>query len=180
MNARPLFQRLLLAATLLFGALAQAQPQPLETPDQDFLEQAAHNARAEMSAGRLALTKARHPRVRTFAQRMIDEHTLIDTDLRALATDHGFDPPQEPSALQKGKEMMIGGLGDDTFDRRYMNQMGVEAHTSYIQLFENAARDARHPDVKAFASRHLRTLREHLEIARSLKAEVDRGNTPAK
>lgn len=178
MKARTLLRRLLLAAALLTGAASQAQP--LAPPDQDFLEQAAHNARAEMSAGRLALTKARHPQVRAFAQRMIDEHTLIDTDLRALAADHGFDAPEDPSALQKGKEMMIGGLGDGTFDLRYMNQMGVEAHKAHIQLFETAERDARHPDVKAFASRHLRALREHLQAAQALKAEVDRSHAPRK
>ncbi|WP_162258055.1 MULTISPECIES: DUF4142 domain-containing protein [unclassified Hydrogenophaga] len=42
-----------------------------------------------------------------------------------------------------------------------------------VQLFEEAAREARDPDVKAFADRHLPTVRDHLQTARKLKAAVE-------
>ena len=82
--------------------------------------------------------------------------------------------------LQKGKEMIIAGLGDETFDRRYLNQMGVEAYKSAIPLYEKTALESRDPEVKAFASKHLPALREQLQAAQALKVSVDQRPTPAK
>lgn len=159
------------AAALLLSAAAMAQN--LANRDREFLEQAAQNGHAELSASRLALEKSRSEQVRAFAQRMIDDHTRANEELKALATAKQYQPPTEPSMLQKGKEMLIAGLSDDNFDRRYINQMGVEAHQDTVELFEKAARDAQDADVKAFATKLLPQLREHLQAARSLKVTVD-------
>jgi putative membrane protein len=160
------------AAALLLSAAVLAQS--LVNRDREFLEQAAQNGHAEISASRLALEKSRNEQVRAFAQRMIDDHTRANEELKALATAKQYEPPTEPSILQKGKEMLIAGLSDDNFDRRYVNQIGVEAHEDTVELFEKAAREAQDAEVKAFATRLLPSLREHLQAARSLKATVDR------
>jgi putative membrane protein len=149
--------------------------QNLTNRDREFLEQAAQNGHAELSASRLALEKTRNEQVRTFAQRMVDEHTRSNDELNALAASKNYQPPTEPSMLQKGKEMLISGLSDDNFDRRYINQMGVEAHEDNIELFDRASREAQDADVKAFATKSLPQLRSHLEAARSLKSALDAG-----
>jgi putative membrane protein len=170
LTARPLTAW---ALGLLLSGTVLAQAQNLAPVDQTFLEQAAQNGHAEVSAGRLALTKARNPQVRDFAQRMVDDHTRVVEELRTLAAAKHQPLPTEPSMLQKGKEMIIAGLGDDTFDRRYLNQMGVEAYRANIPLYEKTALESRDPEVKAFASRHLPALREHLQAAQALKVSVD-------
>lgn len=163
---------LTLATALLWGAPAMAQP--LAEVDRDFLEQAAENGHAEVSAGRLALTKARDPKVRDFAQRMVDQHTQVGEELRTLAAAKRHEIPTEPTTAQKGKEMIIAGLGDATFDRRYLNQMGVEAYRANIPLYEKTALESRDPEVKAFASKHLPAMRQQLQAAQDLKVTVDR------
>jgi putative membrane protein len=162
------------AAALLLSAAALAQA--LANRDREFLEQAAQNGLAEVSASRLALEKSRNDQVRAFAQRMVDDHTRANEDLKALATRKQYQPPAEPSVLQKGKEMLIGALSDEHFDRRYVSQMGVEAHEDTVELFEKASRDAQDAEVKAFASQLLPSLRDHLQAARRLKASVDGGS----
>ncbi len=175
MTHRTLQQASLVVALLLGG---HAMADSLAQQDKAFLEQAAHNGHAELSAGRLALTKARSPQVQAFAQRMIEDHTRIGEELLALANARNYKPPNEPSMLQKGKEMVIGGMADETFDRRYVHQMGVEAHQDTIRLFEKAASEARDPEVKAFAAKHLPALRQHLEVARELKVKVEPTTPP--
>lgn len=170
MKHRTLQQARLVVALMLSS---HAMADTLAQRDQAFLEQAAQNGHAELSAGRLALTKARNPQVQAYAQRMIDDHTRIGEELLTLATARNYKPPNEPSMLQKGKEMVIGGMADDTFDRRYVHQMGVEAHMDTIRLFEKAANDAQDPEVKAFAARNLPGLRQHLEVAKDLKVKVE-------
>jgi putative membrane protein len=173
---RRTLQQASLVVALMLGGHSIANT--LAQPDQAFLEQAAQNGQAELSAGRLALTKARNPQVQAFAQRMIEDHTRMSEELVALATARNYKPPTEPSMLQKGKEMVIGGMADETFDRRYVHQMGVEAHMDTIRLYEKAANDARDPEVKAFAAKHLPHLREHLEVARDLKTKVEPTTPP--
>lgn len=162
-----------LCSALLFGGAALAEG--LAEGDRAFLEQAAQNGHAEVSAGRLALTKARDPKVRDYAQRMVDEHTKAGEELRTLAAAKQLEVPTEPSMQQKGKEMVIAVVGDETFDRRYLNQMGVEASQAAIPLYEKTARESRDPEVKAFASRQLPALRQHLQTAQALKASANRG-----
>lgn len=156
---------------LLISSVVLAQN--LGNRDREFLEQAAQNGYAELSSSRLALQKTRNEQVKAFAQRMVDEHTRSNEELKTLAALKKYQPPTEPSILQKGKEMLISGLGEDSFDRRYINQMGVEAHEDNIELFDRAARETQDVDVKAFATKTLPQLRSHLEAARSLKATLD-------
>lgn len=161
---------------LLLGHSAGAAN--LAERDRAFLEQAAQNGHAEVSAAHLALTKARHPQVREFAQRMLDDHTRVGQELETLATSRSFATPKEPSVRQKSKEMVIATVGDDSFDRRYLNQMGIEAHESAVALFEKAGRESRDPEVKAFVSKHLPGLRQHLQAARDLLPTVDPDHQP--
>ena len=160
-----------LVVALVFSCTAFADK--LSNDDQEFLEQAAQNGLAEQSASRLAQTKAQDPRVREFAQRLIKDHEGMGAELQTLAMSKGYVPPKEPSMIQKGKEMLIANLGDKDFDRRFVNQIGVDAHQSTIRLFEEASQKAKDPDVKAFATKHLPKLREHLRIAQSLNTSVD-------
>lgn len=175
MTFTPVFRLTAGLCGLLIGTAVLAQS--LANRDREFLEQAAQNGHAELSASRLALTKSRNEQVRSFAQRMVDDHTKANEELKALATSKNYQPPTEPSMLQKGKEMLISGLSDDSFDRRYISQMGVEAHEDNIELFDRASRDAQDVDVKAFATKALPQLRTHLEAARSLKTTLDASQT---
>lgn len=163
-----------LCSALLLGGPSLAQG--LAEVDRAFLEQAAQNGHAEVSAGRLALTKARDPKVRDYAQRMVDEHTRAGEELRTLAAAKQHEVPTEPSAAQKGREMIIATLIDDnSFDRRYLAQMGVEAPQAAIPLYEKTVRESRDPEVKAFASRQLPALHQQLQRAQALKTSADRG-----
>jgi putative membrane protein len=55
-----------------------------------------------------------------------------------------------------------------TFDRRYAESMGVQAHEDNIELFEKAAGSAEDADVKAYAQKLLPKLQEHLKMAQEL------------
>lgn len=54
------------------------------------------------------------------------------------------------------------------FDREFLDMM-VDDHESTIKTFEKKASDADDPDVRAFATQHLPTLREHLQQAQNLQ-----------
>lgn len=171
---------LLSASLLVLPALAQTVGTPgnsesLARDDRSFLEQAAQNGHAEMEASRLAAQKAGDPQVKRFAQTMVDEHTRMAAELDALARSKGVTLPTEPSLLQKGKLKLLSSADGPAFTRRYVESFGVEAHEETIALFQKGSREAKDPQVKAFAEKGLPSLQRHLQMARGLPRDADTG-----
>ncbi|CAN7361407.1 DUF4142 domain-containing protein [Rhizobacter sp. LjRoot28] len=149
---------------------ASAAASRLAREDASFLKQAAQNGHTEVEGSKLAATKATTEPVKTFAQKMVDDHTKTNTELAALASSKGVDVPTEPSVAQKAKLKLLSAADGADFDRRYADMLGVKAHEDTIKLFQKAASGAKDPEVKAFAEKTLPALKEHLEMARKLKA----------
>ncbi len=170
----------LMAQTTQNTPAAPAAPAPmeqnagsqLEGSDEDFLESAAHSGHTEVEGSKMAQTKATNPDVKAFAEKMVTDHTKVGQELEALAKSKGYTPPTEPSLVQKAKLKALS-IMDDSFDKRYVNQIGVDAHEDAVKLFQEASAEAKDPEVKAFAAEKLPALQEHLEMAKALKQKVD-------
>lgn len=52
--------------------------------------------------------------------------------------------------------------------------MGVQAHESTIELFEEGAKEAKDTQVKASATKTLSTLKQHLGMAKKIKASTEK------
>ncbi|SDO67683.1 protein of unknown function [Paracidovorax cattleyae] len=67
------------------SVVLEGQASRLTRADKSFRDDAAHNGHAEVRSSQLALQKARNPKVRAFAQQMVDDHTQANQQLAALA-----------------------------------------------------------------------------------------------
>lgn len=189
---RPALLAVLMSAGLLSAAAAQT-PSPASAPpapaasvaspsgaslahaDVAFLKQAAQNGHAEVEGSRLAVEKATNTQVKGFAQQMVDDHTKAAAELSALAASKGVKLPDGPSMMQKAKLKLLSSSKGDKFDLRYAEDIGVKAHEDTVALFQKAATKAKDPDVKAFASKTLPTLQQHLQMAREMKTAAAKG-----
>jgi putative membrane protein len=136
---------------------------------QTFIRRAAESGMKEVEAGKQAQAQATNEQVKAFAQRMVQDHSKANQELMVIAETKGVD-----LKAARGHDMKAMGKGPD-FDRAYMAQM-VKDHTDAVRLFEQqAGRDA-DPEVKAFAQKTLPTLREHLEMARSIQQQLGRSD----
>lgn len=140
----------------------------VDRADRDFMEKAAHSGFAEVESSKLAIEKATSPEIKTFAEQMVKDHTQTNEELAALAQARGVKLPDGPSMVQKGKMKLLSTADGSDFDRRYAESMGIEAHRDTIDLFEKASRNAKDPEIKAFATGKLPALRHHLEMAQQL------------
>jgi putative membrane protein len=162
------------------AAPATAAPAPGAPPlagiaaaDRSFVTVAASTALLEVEASRLALQRSRHPEVRAFAQRVIDDHRRSNQELTELARDAGMaDVPRTTMGKYTGRLEKLRMLKDAGFDREYAAQIGVAGHVEAVAHFDQAATDAQDPELKAFAARELPALREHLEQAESMARAV--------
>ena len=151
-----------------------ARSAKLARADESFLKQAEQNGLAEAESSKLALTKAQHQQVKAFAQQMVDDHTKANDELKALAQSKGVELPNQPSLAQRAKMKLLEKSDPENFDRRYIEQMGVEAHEDTVELFQKAANEARDADVKSYAAKTLPKLQEHLKMAQDLKAVTEK------
>lgn len=148
--------------------------QGLAQPDIHFLRQAAHAGHAEVEAGRMAQAKAANPQVRSFAARMVQDHTRGNAELSKLAAAKGVNVPQAPTRAQQSRIQALASLSGEAFDRAYMDQMGVMAHENAIALYRLGSTNGQDREVQAFARGMLPTLHLHLDMAKQFQATLGR------
>ncbi len=159
----------LMSLTLLLAGAAFATHAHARS-DESFMKEAAHAGAAEIEAAKLAQAKARNADVKAFAGAMITDHTKVADELKALAATKNVKLPEGPSMKQKAELKLIDAGDNDKFDERYARNFGVKAHEDTIKLFEEASREAKDPEVKAWATRTLPGLKHHLDMAKALSA----------
>lgn len=140
--------------------------------DRSFLENAAQGGLAEVEGSKLAEQKASSADVKSFAARMIKDHTMVNEELTKLASSKGYTPPNEPSVAQRTELKGLSALDGERFDKMYSSRIGVAAHEKTVKLFQEAAKNAKDPDIKAFAAKHVPDLEQHLQMARDLNKKV--------
>jgi putative membrane protein len=124
--------------------------------DVNFIQKAAGGGAQEVANGKMAESKAKSADVRSIAARVVADHTKLNSELTALAN-------------RKGVTFNISGvkaqnLGSGEFDPLYLKWL-EEIHKADIANFERAAKSADDKDLRAWASKSLPTLKQHLAMA---------------
>jgi putative membrane protein len=133
-----------------------------------FARTAAATDAFEIQSSRLALERSSNPRVRAFAQHMIDDHAMTTTALsRSTPAMAMF---LEPRILDERHATMLSQLEAESgpaFDRLY-DGMQLAAHREAIALYSAYASEGDDPQLVSFARATLPALRQHLAMARRL------------
>jgi putative membrane protein len=126
----------------------------------------------EVQLATMALTKAKSPEVKKFAQMMVDDHTKANNELKAWAGKKGVTLPDVMSEEKQKKYYDMERDEDaNEFDKEYMEEM-VEDHKKDINKFEDIAEDAEDAELKTWAGEKLSTLRHHLAEAERVRDAV--------
>lgn len=139
----------------------------LAPTDRQFIKKAAEGGLAEVEFGKLASEKAESSDVKQFGQRMVDDHTKANDQLKQVASEKGVTVPDKLSAKDAATKARLEKLSGKAFDRAYMRDM-VTDHTKDVSEFRMESKNAKDPDVKNFASQTLPTLKDHLKEAKSI------------
>ena len=146
--------------------------------DRKFVTEAAMGGMAEVQLGQMAAQKAMDDEVKQFGQRMINDHSRANGELKQIASQKSITLPTELDPIHREIVDRLSKLAGPDFDRAYMGEM-VKDHTRDISDFEQASVVAQDADVKAFAGKTLPALREHLEMAEALHAKVSATSKPS-
>jgi putative membrane protein len=156
---------LALVAALLASTLAWSQGTSLSSGDKRFMEKAARDGLAEVQLATLAKDKALSDEVKSFAGRMLADHSKANDQLKSLAAAKGVALPAEIDRKHQRDMDKISKQAGPDFDRAYMRHM-VSDHKKDVSAFKREAKHGKDADVRAFAAGTLPTLEEHLRAAR--------------
>ncbi|MFY9947473.1 MAG: DUF4142 domain-containing protein [Candidatus Sulfotelmatobacter sp.] len=135
--------------------------------DKKFVREAAQGGMAEVELGKLATEKASSPEVKKFGQRMVNDHSKANEQLKEVASTQGITLPSKLSAKDEMTKEHLSKLSGEQFDKAYMSDM-VKDHTQDVADFQQEANSASDPAVKEFAEKTLPVLKSHLREARQI------------
>lgn len=145
----------------------QSQTMPTKVDDKKFAKNAAIGGMTEVELGKLAVQKGSSDAVKQFGQKMIDDHTKANDQLKQIAGKEGIDIPQSLSSKQQSHVDKLAKLSGPAFDRAYMKD-AVKDHEKDVNDFKSEAQYGSDPNIKLFASNTLPTLEQHLAAAKDL------------
>jgi putative membrane protein len=158
-------------AVIIGGHGAQAQT-PIPTSPIDFIMAASQSDQYEVLAARVASVQGQDPRVRTFAQEMIQDHIRLSEELSKAATTAGLPPPER--GMSSDQAMLLSSLqslrGSD-FDKTYARQQEL-AHAQAVAVEESFATAGSDPNLRKAAQSTLPSTREHLKMAQQLRLDL--------
>jgi putative membrane protein len=154
---------------LLFGIAATAQESRtsanrLISADSTFATKAEQGGLAEVQFGQLAQEKASNQAVKEFGQKMIDDHTKANDELKGIASKKGITLPTSLDSKDQATYDRLSKLSGVEFDKAYMLDM-VTDHRTDVSEFRRESERGGDADLKAFAAKTLPTLEEHLKLA---------------
>lgn len=180
---------MIFSLSILSYSAAMARRQDSISVNQ-FVQEAANAGRKEVKMGEMGRQKAQNAGLREYAAMIIKDHTAANAELKTLAKSKNIsladssssvlpkttdgtmrsDSNMRDSAVRNTSmhntdnqhNMLMQTSGAD-FDTRYIEMM-IDDHDKAIALFEKGAKVA-DPEIKAFAAKHLPTLRKHLNEA---------------
>lgn len=155
---------------LAAGALAQSDSAS-ESADAHFMQQAANASVAEVQLGQLALTKSDNEAVKALAQRIVDDHTKANAQLKAIADSEQI-TLASPGDAARDEAARLRALDGSAFDQAWAKAM-VGDHEKAVKLFSDEAAAAGDSRLHQFAQATLPTLRAHLQSAKKLTAVSD-------
>ena len=173
-----------LAALAAAPLAASAQQQPMQTtttessaspssvmpPDLDFVLKAASGGMEEVALGNLAAQKAAGAQTKQLASMIVQEHTVANEELMAIAGRKAITIPQTTSPASQTVAASMSELNGQKFDMAYVTQQHG-AHLATVALFEHASMHATDADVKAYAQKYLPKIKAHTaEIEKQVKA----------
>jgi len=152
----------------------------LRPAEQAFLNQAIAHSRRETRLAELATTRAVSSDLRDLGFQMSGDHKALTERLETLRRQKGAvpappavppaaSPPEEP--VVEEYDRLVAALGAD-FDREFVLVL-ARLHDELVNLFEQAAGEAKDADVRDLAGGQLPLLRDHRNKLTQLRAILE-------
>lgn len=129
--------------------------------DAAFAVEAANGGMSEVELGKLAQLKATNAKVKEFAEMMVMDHSKANEELKALAKTKNITLPDSVNSESKAMVKKLTEKTGADFDKAYVSDM-VDDHKKDVAKFEDASKNLKDAELKAFVDKTLPVLKGHL------------------
>lgn len=141
------------------------------TSDAEFAKKAAQGGLAEVKLGQLAEQNGSNNAVKEFGQRMVQDHTKANDQLKHVAAKEKISLPGDLDPKDQAVYDALAKLSGPAFDKAYARDL-IRDHQQDIVDFNGEANSGRKSAIKDFAEQTLPTLQDHLKQAREMRQTV--------
>jgi putative membrane protein len=155
-----------------YGSRQQAIPDnEAKLDERTFVTKAASGGLYEVKSSQLVLDRGVKGDLRSFAQRMIDDHSKANDQLKQLASRKRINVPDQMNEPELDMYNKLDAAQGSQLDQLYEDQQ-VKAHDNTIKLFQDARDQLSDGDLRNLAAEKLPILREH----RQMLTSIEQGN----
>ena len=160
------------------GASGASGKASFSAKDKMFLKNSAEGNMAEIKLAQLALTKSSNDEVKTFAQKMVDDHTKLQETMKPFAEQAGVTPPANLNAKDQALDKRLSALSGDTFDKQYVAAM-VKDHHKDLSDFKMEVSSTKNAQLKDAVSQGEQVIQEHTTMIEGIAQKNDGVRTSA-
>jgi putative membrane protein len=139
--------------------------------DLPFMQEAASANLMEIQLGQLAQQKGVTPAVKQFGQRMVSDHSSLQSQLTTTASQNGVSFTPTLSATHKQEISRLQGITALQFDRAYMRAM-IFDHQNDVAKFQSESGAAHSAPVQNLIANSLPILQQHLTLAQQVGSQL--------
>ena len=107
--------------------------------DKMFLRKAAEGGIAEVKLGQLAAQKGSSDEVKAFGQKMVEDHTKMNSDMAEVADSLGVMLPKSMNKEDQAEYDKLSALAGNDFDMEYLSFMVKDHHNDLHEFRMEAA-----------------------------------------
>jgi putative membrane protein len=147
-----------------------ADAMPTRVDDKKFAKDAALGGMTEVELGKLAAQKGSSDAVKQFGQKMVDDHSKANQELKQVASLEKIDLPNSIDSKHQSRIDKLSKLDGPSFDKAYIKDQ-VKDHKQDVSAFQSEAQSGTDPNVKQFAAKTLPVLQGHLSLVKDLNKQ---------
>jgi putative membrane protein len=155
------------AAATPFALLAQQPAGSPPSTDKIFLHRASMGGYAEVQFGQLAAQKGNSDEVKKFGQKMVDDHTALNDQMKPFVESAGLLPPTKLSPKDQAEYDKLNGLSGDAFDKEYLAFM-VKDHHQDLREFRHEESMTTDSSLTDAVAKGTAVIKEHMELVDKL------------
>jgi len=135
--------------------------------DKMFVRQAVAGGIAEVQFGQLAVQKSAGEEVRSFGQKMVDDHTAFNNEMESVADSIGVMLPKHMNKSDQAEYEKLQGMSGTDFDTEYLTLM-VKNHHKDLREFRLEAASTQDPGLRDAVARGQKVIHDHMVMVDSL------------
>jgi putative membrane protein len=138
--------------------------------DKMFLHKASEGGMAEVQMGQLAAQKGNSNEVKQFGQKMVEDHSRLNDQMKPIADNLGVSAPKHLNKNDQAEYDKLSGLSGDAFDQEYITEM-VKDHRKDLHEFRREEVATSNADLKAAVGQAEQVISQHFSMIQSLAQE---------